>query len=190
MADLDHYEIILGISGGIAAFKIATVCSLLTQHGCNVTVCMTENAKNFIAPLTFSTLTNNQVMSDLFDPRQNDTTTHIHLARKTDLLVIAPATGNIIAKMAHGIADTLLSTFILCAQSPILVAPAMNTHMYHQKAMQRNLDTIIKDGVHIIGPEDGDLACGDVGPGRMSEPEAIFEKISELLKLSPPKSNA
>lgn len=173
--------IILGVTGGIAAYKAATLCSKLKQAGANVKVIMTESAKQFITPLTFQTLSRNPVASDIFDERDASVVQHIDLADSADLLVIAPATANIIGKMAHGIADDMLSTTYLAATSPVLVAPAMNVHMYEHPAVQENLAILRRRGVTVFEPGEGQLACGYVGKGRMAEPEQLFDKITEML---------
>ncbi len=187
---LDGFEIILGVTGGIAAYKSAHLCSQLVQQGAGVTVIMTQSALKFVGELTFSTLTGRKVITQWLDTPDIYNAQHITLTDAADLFVIAPATANIIAKCATGISDDALSTFACSLGSDILLAPAMNSRMYDNPATQRNITTLKKDGYHIIGPDSGQLACGDVGPGRMSEPEIIFNRISELLSGKTPKRHS
>jgi len=181
-AELDKYEILLGITGGIAAYKSAMLCSQLVQHGAKVSVVMTEHAQRFITPLTFSTLSGQKVYTDLWTDPQAYEVQHISLTTQADLIVVAPATLNIIGKMAAGICDDLLSTVLASAESDILLAPAMNHRMWNNPITQRNIETLRKSGCHFIGPETGRLACGEEAIGRMSEPQDIFARIVELLK--------
>ncbi len=179
--DLTGREIVLGVTGGIAAYKSAEVVSRLRHLGANVHVIMTRNATEFITPLTFQTLSANQTVTDTFSAPEYWNVEHVALAKRAEIFVIAPATANILAKMAAGIADDMLSTTVLATKAPILVAPAMNTGMWTAEATQRNLKTLKERGVRTIGPESGRLACGDEGAGRMSEPEAIVEEIYRIL---------
>ncbi|WP_274650505.1 bifunctional phosphopantothenoylcysteine decarboxylase/phosphopantothenate--cysteine ligase CoaBC [Paenibacillus humicola] len=165
--------IVLGISGGIAAYKAAALCSKLKQEGADVRVIMTEAAAKFIAPLTLQTLSRHQVYLDTFDERDPGVVSHIDLADSADLVVVAPATANIIAKMAGGLADDMLSTTLLATTAPVLVAPAMNVHMYAHPAVERNMALLAERGVRFIEPGTGQLACGYVGKGRLAEPEEI-----------------
>jgi phosphopantothenoylcysteine decarboxylase/phosphopantothenate--cysteine ligase len=171
-------EILFGITGGIAAYKSATIISRLVQCGFGVTVVMTESATHLIAPKTFEALTNRPVRSTVFDAG----TAHLHidLARNAALFCIAPATANILAKAAHGIADDLVSTLLLSFDGPILFAPAMNTVMWHKPAVQRNVNQLRNDGMLLVGPASGRLSCGETGAGRMSEPEQIVAEIVRL----------
>ena len=177
---LEGKNIILGITGGIAVYKIAELASLLNKNGANVDIIMTDAAQKFVTPLTFSTLTNNQVNTDIFKEYVSKPG-HISLADKADLLVIAPATANTIAKMSCGIADNLLTSTYLATRAPILIAPAMNDNMYSHPATQNNIETLKKLGIITIGPNEGMLACGRSGKGRMSEAKEIFDKISSML---------
>jgi phosphopantothenoylcysteine decarboxylase/phosphopantothenate--cysteine ligase len=184
---LENYEILLGVSGGIAAYKSAALCSLLVREEAAVTVAMTEHAGHFVGPLTFGALSGRKVYDDLFASEQIYETEHINLTERADLIVVAPATANIIAKMAAGICDDLLSTILCSAESDILLAPAMNERMWLNKATCRNIQTLKDWGCHIIGPESGRLACGTEGVGRMTEPEAILERVVEILAGKNPK---
>lgn len=170
-------SIILGITGGIAAYKGAALCSKLVQAGANVHVIMTESATKFITPLTLQTLSRNPVYIDTFDERDPAVVSHIHLADHADLIVIAPATANAIAKMAGGHADDMLSTTLLAATCPVLVAPAMNVHMYEHPAVVNNLELLASRGVMFVEPGTGQLACGYVAKGRLAEPEDIAQAI-------------
>jgi phosphopantothenoylcysteine decarboxylase / phosphopantothenate---cysteine ligase len=156
---------------------------MLKKLGVNVDVIMTKNAQEFVMPLTFETISRNPVTIDTFRRERSWEIGHISLARKGDLFVVAPATANIIAKMAHGIADDMLSTTLLATEAPVLLAPAMNTVMWKAKATQENIRTLIARGVHILMPESGTLACGETGDGRMAEPEHIAQEVKKLLKL-------
>jgi phosphopantothenoylcysteine decarboxylase/phosphopantothenate--cysteine ligase len=173
-------KIVLGVSGGIAAYKAAALCSKLVQAGAEVRVIMTESAVKFIAPLTFQTLSRHDVIVDTFDEKDASVVSHIDLADHADLFVIAPATANVIAKMAHGIADDMLSTTLLATMAPVLVAPAMNVHMYAHPAVQANMELLASRGVLFIEPGTGQLACGYVGKGRLEEPEHIVDAISRF----------
>ena len=177
-------EVVLGVTGGIAAYKSAEVVSRLRHLGINVNVIMTKNATEFVAPLTFETLSANPVVTDTFNRPERWEVEHVALAKKADVFVIAPATANILAKMACGIADDMLSTTVLATRAPVLVAPAMNTGMWTAEATQKNVAVLKQRGVHFVGPDSGILACGDTGAGRMSEPEAIVEAILGLLNVS------
>ena len=179
--DLTGRNIVLGITGGIAAYKSAEVVSRLRHLGANVHVIMTKNAAEFVAPLTFRTLSANPVMTDTFAAPEEWNVEHVALAKLAEIFVIAPATANILAKMACGIADDMLSTTVLATKATILVAPAMNTGMWTAEATRHNVETLRNRGVEFIGPDSGLLACGDEGAGRMSEPEEIVNRIGELL---------
>ena len=174
-------EIVLGVTGGIAAYKAAEVVSRLRKMGASVHVIMTENARQFIAPLTLETLSGNPVVHDTFERPATWEVEHIALAKRAEVFVIAPATANILAKMACGIADDMLSTTVLATKAPVLVAPAMNTGMWTAPATRQNVETLRQRGVCFVGPEAGFLACGDEGSGRMSEPAAIVEAIEAIL---------
>lgn len=169
--------IVLGITGGIAAYKAITLCSRLVQHGANVHVIMSESAKHFVTELTLQTLSRNPVYTDTFDERDPSVVSHIHLADAADMVVIAPATANILAKMTYGLADDMISTTLLATTAPIVVAPAMNVHMYEHPATIHNMKVLEERGVLFVEPGIGQLACGYVGKGRLAEPEDIFHWI-------------
>ncbi len=174
---LKNKTILLGVTGGIAAYKSAALASLLIRAGASVHVIMTEHAKNFINPITFETLTGNKCVSDTFDRNFEFQVEHVALAKKADAIIVAPATANVIAKLAHGIADDMLTTTILASRAPKLIAPAMNTGMYENPVTQDNLKLLQKYGMEIIFPVRGRLACGDDGAGKMQEPEILYEYI-------------
>ncbi len=178
---LNGKTIVLGVTGGIAVYKAAALTSRLAQSGAEVHVIMTESAAKFVTPLTFQTLSRQPVHTDTFAERDASVVAHIDLADRADLFVVAPATANIIAKMACGLADDMLSTTLLATTAPILVAPAMNVHMYEHPAVQANMQTLRERGVHFIEPGVGQLACGYVGRGRLAEPEEIYAEIVRLM---------
>jgi len=175
-------NIILGVTGSIAAFKAAELASLLTKKDIEVNVVMTAEAQKFITPLTFSTLTRQPVVADLWAEGQATSPTHISLADKADLAVIAPATAHLIAQMAHGLASDALTSMLLATQAPVLVAPAMNGKMWLHPATQQNVATLKSRGVHFIGPDEGMLSCGYEGVGRLCSVDQIAARILELLK--------
>ena len=179
--NLTGRNIVLGITGGIAAYKSAEIVSRLRHSGANVHVIMTRNATEFVAPLTFRTLSANPVAINTFEAPEYWNVEHVALAKWADLFVIAPATANILAKMAHGIADDMLSTTVLATKAPVLAAPAMNTGMWTAESTQANVAVLKSRGILFCGPESGMLACGDEGAGRMSEPEDIVRQIDEIL---------
>jgi len=170
-------ELIIGVTGGIAAYKTAALVSRLVQAGAGVSVVMTEAATRFVGPTTFAALTGRPVGTSVFDQPDVPLGAHIQLAEKADLLCVAPATANFLAKAAHGIADDLLSTLYLAFAGPVFLAPAMNTVMWNKPSVQRNVQQLRADGVHIIDPEEGWLSCRARGPGRMADPEVILEAI-------------
>ncbi|MNH92618.1 Coenzyme A biosynthesis bifunctional protein CoaBC [compost metagenome] len=172
--------IVLGVCGGIAAYKAAALTSKLVQAGAKVRVIMTESAVQFVAPLTFQTLSRHHVFVDTFDEKDASVVSHIDLADSADLFVIAPATANVIAKLALGLGDDMLSTTLLATMSQILIAPAMNVHMYANPAVQHNMQTLQNRGVRFVEPGEGQLACGYVGKGRLAEPEEIVEAIEQF----------
>jgi phosphopantothenoylcysteine decarboxylase / phosphopantothenate---cysteine ligase len=178
---IEGKRVLLGVSGGIAAYKAAEVLRGLKKLGAQVRVVMTENASRFVGPLTFQALSGLPVCKGLFDETDDASIRHIDWAREADVVVIAPATANIIGKMANGIADDALSTFVMAATAPKIVCPAMNTHMYENRAVQRNLDVLESDGCFILEPGAGELACGTVGPGRLPDPELIVDRIVGVL---------
>lgn len=171
--------VILGVTGSIAAYKIANLSSMLVKQHCDVHVIMTENATNFINPITFETLTGNKCIVDTFDRNFEFHVGHVSLAQKADLMLIAPASANIIAKLAHGLADDMLSTTALACNKPILVAPAMNTRMYENQITQDNIETLKKYHFTIIDPEVGRLACNDVGAGKMASEDTLMDYIMQ-----------
>lgn len=170
-------KIVLGVTGSIAIYKSSELIRLLKKAGCEVQVVATKSSKEFIAPLTFQTLSGRQVYDDMFNRDIEFNIGHISIARWADLILIAPASANIIAKMANGIADDLLSTICLASKVPIVVAPGMNEAMWENPATQENISTLLKRGVKLIGPDSGFQACGEIGNGRMSEPKEIIESI-------------
>lgn len=174
-------NIILGVSGGIAAYKSVELLRLLVKQGASVRVMMTKNAQWFVGPLTFEALSGQPVCTDLFEKNDDASIRHIQWAEAADAVVIAPATANIIGKLSGGIADDALSTFMLAVTCPVIVCPSMNTHMFENRAVQRNLETLRADGHFIIDPESGTLACGTTGPGRLPEPEDIVDRIAYYL---------
>jgi len=175
---LQGKNILLGISGGIAAYKTPELVRLLKKAGANVRVVMTRAAQEFVTPLTLQSLSGEPVRTELMDPQQESTMGHIDLARWADVILIAPATANFIAKMAHGLANDLLTTLCLAADSDIIVAPAMNHVMWSNPATQSNVEKLKGFGVQFEGPVPGDLACGETGDGRMQEPEALFDALT------------
>ncbi|SDI46281.1 bifunctional phosphopantothenoylcysteine decarboxylase/phosphopantothenate--cysteine ligase CoaBC [Propionivibrio dicarboxylicus] len=175
--ELKGKRIALGITGGIAAYKAAELVRLLIKQGASVQVAMTDAAMRFVTPLTFQALTGRHVFTDPWDVQSGNGMAHINLSRESDLLLIAPASADTLAKIAHGIADTLLTTLTLARNCPLLVAPAMNREMWGNPATQRNIATLRADGVGILGPASGEQACGEIGEGRMLEPEDILEAV-------------
>ena len=172
-------HVVLGVTGGIAAYKAADLVSKLTSRGIDVHVVMTENAAKLVTPLTFQTLSRNNVTTSLWDV-PDWKPEHVALGNLADLMVIAPCTANMLAKIAHGIADDALSTCVLANKSPLLVAPAMNPAMWNNPAVQANVEILKSRGVHFAGPVCGHVACGADGTGRMTEVSEILEKILEL----------
>ena len=175
-------RVALGVTGGIAAYKAAEILRGLQRAGCNVRVAMTKRACEFITPLTFRALSGSHVIVDDYAPDNPDPIAHITFSQSVDLLVIAPATANIIAKFANGIADDFLTSTYLASNAPVIVAPAMNTTMWNHPATRRNLERLRVDGVRVIEPDAGEMACGTVGPGRLSEPERIVVAALEVLR--------
>lgn len=178
---LHNREILLGVSGGVAAYKAADLCSRMVQRGAKVSVIMTESAHRFIGATTFEALTGRPVYSDAFEAKEHFRGEHIGLARRAEIVVIAPATAQSIARLAHGMADDLLSTTVLVATAPVLVAPAMNCDMWAKPPVQRNVALLVADGLHVIGPDEGWLSCGQIGAGRMADPGSILDRIDALL---------
>lgn len=178
---LKDKHIVLGVSGSIAAYKIASLASMLAKQRADVTVIMTQNATNFINPITFESLTGNKCLVDTFDRNFQHSVEHVALAKKTDVMLVAPASANVIAKAAYGIADDMLTTTLLACQCPKIFAPAMNTRMYQNPVVQDNLKILGKYGMEVVTPASGYLACGDTGEGKMPEPEALYEAIVKAL---------
>ncbi len=176
-----NQTIVLGVTGSIAAYKIASLASMLVKQHANVHVIMTQNATNFINPITFETLTGHKCLVDTFDRNFEFQVEHVSLAKQADLMMIAPASANVIGKMAHGIADDMLTTTVLACKAPIYVSPAMNTNMYEKPIVQDNLRILEKYGMKVIDPASGYLACGDTGAGKMPEPETLFAYIEAEL---------
>ena len=188
--DLAGYEVLVAVCGGIAAYKTCEVVSTLVQRGAGVTVAMTKAARNFVAPLTFQTLCGRGVIDDLWSLDDPAGVQHITPAERADLFIIAPATANMMGKIAAGIADDLVSTLAVCAHSPIILAPAMNNKMWSNAAVQANFSTLKSRGLSFVGPAEGWLACRSVGPGRMAEPAEIIEDAVKMLKKRSAKASA
>jgi phosphopantothenoylcysteine decarboxylase/phosphopantothenate--cysteine ligase len=178
---LNGREVLVGVTGGIAAYKTAALVSRLVQEGAGVSVVMTEAATRFVGPLTFQTLTGRAVYINPFVAPEAYRSDHVALADLAQIVVVAPATANIIGKLAHGIADNLLSTLLLAVDVPVLMAPAMNVRMWNHPAVQANVAAIGSRGVQFVGPEAGRLACGTSGKGRMAEPDDIFAEILKIM---------
>jgi len=177
---LKNKEIILGVSGGIAAYKSVELLRELTKRGANVHVVMTKNAQQFIAPLTFQALSGNPVLCDMFQLLMGSRIGHVTLADNADLMVISPATANILGKIANGIADDFLSTMVMATTVPVLFAPSMNVNMWESSFVQNNVEKLKAHGYRFVGPIEGDLACGSVGKGKLADVEEIIEKIEDI----------
>lgn len=184
---LSGYEVVVGVCGGIAAYKVASLVSALVQRGAGVTVAMTSAAQRFITPLTFQSLTARQVFTDLWEAENYHDPQHLNLTEAADLFIVAPATANMIGKMACGLADDLLSTMMLSAACPVLLAPAMNTRMWENPIVQKNLESLRSRGYQVTPPGEGWLACRTIGAGRMAEPQQILDQAIGLLRKSPPR---
>lgn len=182
---MDKKTVILGVTGGIAAYKACEITSRLIKLGINVQVVMTESAQEFIKPLVFQSLTNQPVITDMFEKPSTWEIEHISLAQKADLFLISPATANIIGKVACGIGDDMLSTTIMATKAPVVFAPAMNTAMYQNKIVQKNIGTLKELGYHFINPSEGRLACGDVGVGKLADIDTIIEEVQQILNPKP-----
>lgn len=180
--EIRQKRIVLGITGGIAAYKAAELVRLLVKDGSEVQVVMTEAACGFITPATLQALSGRPVFTDMWDPRIADNMAHIELSRGADAIVVVPATTDFLAKLANGLADDLLSTLCIARECPLLAAPAMNRQMWQNKATQRNVAQLARDGIIILGPDSGDQACGEVGMGRMLEARQIFDEITSFLQ--------
>jgi len=179
--ELNGKRIVLGVTGGIAAYKAAELVRLLVRQGAEVQVAMTEGAGHFVTTTTFQALSGKPVFTDQWDRAMPNGMAHIDLSRQADLILVAPATADFLARIAHGLADDLLATMVLARACPLLVAPAMNLQMWQNPATQRNVAQLAADGVGLLGPASGAQACGEVGPGRMLEPEEIVERVIEFL---------
>lgn len=181
---LKERNIVIGVCGGIAAYKVCDLVSRLRKAEANVDVMMTEAAVNFINPLTFQSLSSNVVVVDMFKEPNHWEIKHISLAKKADVVLIAPATANIIGKIANGIADDMLTTTVMATKAPVIFAPAMNSSMYENSILQENIYKLKNKGYHFIDPIEGRLACGDIGKGKMAEPESMEEFINKMLNAS------
>ncbi|MFM8735446.1 MAG: flavoprotein [Pirellulales bacterium] len=177
-------EIVLGVTGGIAAYKAAALASMLVQREAGVTAVMTKNARRFVGAATFAALTGRPVASRSFDPATHPLGGHIELAARAELVVVAPASADVLAKAAHGAADDLLTTLLLCVECPVLMAPAMNAAMWEKPAVRRNVSQLVADGVTIVPPGEGWLSCRKSGTGRMAEPEQILTAIEAALAVA------
>jgi len=175
-------ELIVGVTGGIAAYKTAALVSQLVQAGAGIRVVMTDAAMRFVGPATFEALTGRPVLTEMFGDRQFPLGPHVELPQQAEMLVVAPATANFLAKAAGGLADDLLSTLYLAFDGTVLLAPAMNTQMWNKPAVARNVQALREDGVQVIDPEEGWLSCRQTGAGRMAAPETILQAIDQLLK--------
>jgi phosphopantothenoylcysteine decarboxylase/phosphopantothenate--cysteine ligase len=182
MTSIKGKKILLGVTGGIAAYKAAELARFLVKAGVDVRVAMSEAATRFVGPVSMQALTGQPVWTDLWDPRVPDNMGHIELSRDRELIVIAPASADFIAKAATGLADDLLSTLVLARRCPLMLAPAMNVEMWQNPATQRNVLALRDDGVAVVGPEAGDQACGETGMGRMLEPASLFEEIEAFFQ--------
>lgn len=187
--DLKGYELILAVCGGIAAYKLCQVASAMVQRGCGVTVAMTEAATRFVGPTTFQSLTGRQVFSTLWDAQNYYDPQHLKLSSRADLLLVAPATANIIGKAACGIADELVSTMIMAADCPVVFAPAMNQRMWRNPVVERNVCSLKDLNYLFIEPTSGWLACGEVGPGRLADVDTIIAFVADRLRAAAPKSS-
>jgi phosphopantothenoylcysteine decarboxylase/phosphopantothenate--cysteine ligase len=176
-----NFRIGLGVCGGIAAYKAVEVLRGLQKAGCDVQVAMTRHATEFVGPLTFRALTEKHVLVDDYDPANPDPIAHINFSQNIDLFIVVPATANVIAKFANGVADDFVTSTYLASTAPVLIAPAMNTTMWEHPATQRNIETLKADGIFFVEPDTGEMACKTVGPGRLSEPENIVSRALEIL---------
>lgn len=183
-------EIVLGVTGGIAAYKAAALASHVAQSGAKLSVVMTAAAERFVGPATFAALSGRPVARQVFDEQTYPLGAHIELAERAELLIVAPATADFLAKAAHGAADDLLSTLYLCFGGPVLLAPAMNSKMWEHPAVQRNVERLRQDGVELVDPEEGWLSCRQPGTGRMAPPERIAAAIAARLQTLPPRSDS
>jgi len=186
--DLSGYEVLACVCGGIAAYKVCEIVSKLAQRGAGVTVAMTRSAKKFVGPSTFQALTGRRVLTGLWSADDPDDVQHIALTGAADLVLIAPATANIIGKIAAGIADDVVTTLVISAASPVVLVPAMNDRMWANAIVQQNVAALKKHAYTLVDPGEGWLACRSIGPGRMAEPTDILETVVAKLKFQPPKN--
>jgi len=187
MVDLAGYEVLVCVCGGIAAYKVCEVVSKLVQRGAGVTVAMTRSAKKFVGTTTFQALTGRRVLTSLWSAADPDDVQHIALTGASDLVLVAPATANVIGKIAAGIADDVVTTLVISAASPVVLAPAMNDRMWANPIVQSNVATLKQHGFTMVGPGEGWLACRSIGPGRMAEASEILEAVTSKLKSQAPK---
>lgn len=180
--DLSGRELLVAVGGGIAAYKVCEVVSRLVQRGAGVTVAMTRAAQHFVGPMTFQALTGRAVLLDQWTSPDVGDIQHISLTDRASAFLVAPATANLIGKIANGIADDIVTTLVISSSCPLILAPAMNTRMWSNPAVQRNMETLKERSVHFVGPGSGWLACRSVGPGRMAEPDEIVEAVVTTLK--------
>jgi phosphopantothenoylcysteine decarboxylase/phosphopantothenate--cysteine ligase len=185
-AGLSGREVLVTVCGGIAAYKVCYVVSELVQRGAGVTVAMTAAATKLIGPVTFAALSARRVLTDMWSSESAAHVQHISVTESADLVLVAPATANMIGKIAAGVADDLVSTMLICAASPVILAPAMNDRMWANQAVQDNVARLTGRGFLLVGPAEGRLACGSAGPGRMAEPDEILEAVTTILKPSKP----
>ena len=185
--DLTGYRVLVGVCGGIAAYKVCEVVSSLAQRGAEVTVAMTRAARKFVGRTTFQALAGRRVLTSLWSADEASEIQHIALTDSAHVMLIAPATADVLAKIAAGVADDVVTTLVIGAASPVLLAPAMNERMWRNPIVQRNVAALKKLGYHSVGPGDGWLACRSVGPGRMAEPQQIVDALVQLLTASPAK---
>ncbi len=185
--DLAGYEVVVGVCGGIAAYKVCSVVSDLVQRGAGVQVAMTKAARRFIGPVTFQALTARPVFTTMWRSHDDRGQQHIQLTESADLMLVAPATGSMIGKVAHGIADDLVSTMIMSADCPVMFAPSMNERMWNNTVVQANVKNLQQQGYLFVGPEKGWLACRTVGAGRLAEPPTIVEAAARQLRSEPPR---
>ena len=178
---LKDKTVVIGVSGGIAVYKTLDVVSKIRKVGVNVNVIMTKSATEFVTPLSFQSLSQNYVVCDMFEDPKTWDVEHISLAKRADVFLIAPATANVIGKIANGIADDMLTTTVMATKAKVLIAPAMNTNMYENPILQRNINTLKELGYNFVEPESGRLACGDTGKGKLASPETIVDEVVKLL---------
>ncbi len=186
--DLAGYEVVVGVCGGIAAYKVCSVVSELVQRRAGVQVAMTKAARKFIGPVTFQALTAQPVFTSMWRSRDDRGQQHIQLTESADLMLVAPATGDMIGKVAHGIADDLVSTMIMSADCPVMFAPSMNERMWKNTVVQANVRNLQQEGYLFVGPEEGWLACRTVGAGRLAEPPTIVEAVTRQLRSDSPRA--